>query len=109
MYSIYAFNPAYNRQYNVGHITKPSYMSEWLKKNAHVHFTYELRKEEHVHSKWHWNFDTERWGRMATPSKEDSEKDSDEEFEKKNTKYFRKLIRKEILKSKQNKEKKRFL
>lgn len=85
----------------VGFMQKHYEMNTWLLANGKKKQTYEIQRGGKVHSIWIWKEKTERWGRTATPQKNESDV-SQVDVESKPSKNDRKEIRKANAKNNKN-------
>ena len=68
---IFLINLLYQRRYFVGSILNHTDMSKWLREKGDNEHVYEIWKDgAKPHSRWKWKEKKQRWGRMATPSKD---------------------------------------
>jgi len=66
---LYKINLELRRRYFETKLPSHTQASKWLNTKGDQARLYEVWKKGKLHSRWHWNDKTKRWGRMSTPKK----------------------------------------
>lgn len=69
MCDVYAYDKETEKRYKMVELQHHTHMGKWLKVKGDKKVVYEVHKPTGLHSRWIWKEKKNRWGRTATPPK----------------------------------------